>query len=56
MSYVESLFSLEGKTAVVIGGTGVLAGLIMALFVKPFRRMLGGREELSPEPEPAHEA
>ena len=26
MSYVESLFSLEGKTAVVIGGTGVLCG------------------------------
>ena len=26
MSYVEDLFSLEGKTAVVIGGTGVLCG------------------------------
>ena len=26
MSYVESLFSLEGKTAVVIGGTGELCG------------------------------
>ena len=26
MSYLESLFSLEGKTAVVIGGTGVLCG------------------------------
>lgn len=26
MSYVESLFSLEGKNAVVIGGTGVLCG------------------------------
>lgn len=26
MSYVEELFSLEGKTAVVIGGTGVLCG------------------------------
>ena len=26
MSYLESLFSLQGKTAVVIGGTGVLCG------------------------------
>jgi len=26
MSYLEELFSLEGKTAVVIGGTGVLCG------------------------------
>jgi NAD(P)-dependent dehydrogenase (short-subunit alcohol dehydrogenase family) len=26
MSYLESLFSLDGKTAVVIGGTGVLCG------------------------------
>ena len=26
MSYLESLFSLKGKTAVVIGGTGVLCG------------------------------
>lgn len=26
MSYLESLFSLEGKTAVVIGGTGALCG------------------------------
>ena len=26
MSFVEDLFSLEGKTAVVIGGTGVLCG------------------------------
>ena len=26
MSYVESLFSLQGKTAVVIGGTGELCG------------------------------
>ncbi len=28
MSYIEELFSLEGKTAVVIGGTGVLGGAI----------------------------
>ena len=26
MSYLESIFSLEGKTAVVIGGTGELCG------------------------------
>ena len=26
MSYVEDLFSLDGQTAVVIGGTGVLCG------------------------------
>ena len=26
MSYVESLFSLEGKTAVVIGGTSLFGG------------------------------
>ncbi len=28
MTYIESLFSLQGKTAVVIGGTGVLCGEI----------------------------
>ena len=26
MSYLESIFSLKGKTAVVIGGTGELCG------------------------------
>ena len=28
MTYIESLFSLQGKTAVVIGGTGVLCSEI----------------------------
>ena len=26
MSYIDSIFSLEGKTAAVIGGTGELCG------------------------------
>ena len=36
----------------VIGGTGIVAGIAMALFVKPIRRMLGGREDLVEPVEP----
>ena len=34
MSYLESLFSLEGKTAIVIGGTGVLCGEMAATLAR----------------------
>ncbi len=33
----------------VIGGTGIVFGIVMALFIKPVSRMLGGREELGAE-------
>ena len=29
-SYLENLFGLKGRTAVVVGGTGVLGGMIAA--------------------------
>lgn len=46
MSYVESLFSLEGKTAVVIGGTGVLCGEMAASLAKAGAEVvLVGRNE-----------
>ncbi len=36
MTYIDSLFSLQGKTAVVIGGTGVLCGEIaQAMHLSP---------------------
>ena len=46
MSYLESLFSLEGKTAVVIGGTGVLCGeMAMAMERAGAEIVLVGRSE-----------
>jgi hypothetical protein len=53
MSYVESLFSLKGKTAVVIGGTGELCGAMAAMKKKPKRscwrsKMLAATAILSP--------
>ena len=46
MSYIESLFSLEGKTAVVIGGTGVLCGEMAATLAKAGAEVvLVGRNE-----------
>ena len=40
MSYLESLFSLEGKTAVVIGGTGVRCVEMAEAIVKDSKRIL----------------
>jgi len=46
MSYVESLFSLEGKTAVVIGGTGELCGaMAVAMAGAGAEIVLVGRNE-----------
>jgi NAD(P)-dependent dehydrogenase (short-subunit alcohol dehydrogenase family) len=46
MSYLESLFSLEGKTAAVIGGTGVLCGEMAAALAKAGAEVvLVGRNE-----------
>jgi NAD(P)-dependent dehydrogenase (short-subunit alcohol dehydrogenase family) len=46
MSYLDSLFTLEGKTAVVIGGTGVLCGEIAeALAMAGATVVLAGRSE-----------
>ena len=46
MSYLESLFSLEGKTAVVIGGTGELCGaMAVALAGAGAEVVLVGRNE-----------
>lgn len=46
MSYVEDLFSLEGKTAVVIGGTGVLCGeMAMGLAKAGAEVVVVGRSE-----------
>ena len=46
MSYVESLFSLEGKTAVVIGGTGELCGaMAIAMAGAGAEIVLVGRNE-----------
>jgi len=46
MSYLESLFSLEGKTAVVIGGTGVLCGAMAVAMARAGAEVaLVGRNE-----------
>jgi NAD(P)-dependent dehydrogenase (short-subunit alcohol dehydrogenase family) len=46
MSYVESLFSLQGKTAVVIGGTGELCGaMAVAMAGAGAEIVLVGRNE-----------
>lgn len=46
MSYLESLFALEGRTAVVIGGTGVLCGDMAATLAKAGAEVvLVGRNE-----------
>jgi NAD(P)-dependent dehydrogenase (short-subunit alcohol dehydrogenase family) len=46
MSYLDSLFTLEGKTAVVIGGTGVLCGEIaQAMAMAGATVVLAGRSE-----------
>lgn len=46
MSYMDSLFSLEGKTAVVIGGTGELCGeMAMAIAGAGAEVVLVGRNE-----------
>jgi NAD(P)-dependent dehydrogenase (short-subunit alcohol dehydrogenase family) len=46
MSYVESLFSLEGKTAVVIGGTGELCGAMAVAMARAGAEIaLVGRNE-----------
>lgn len=46
MTYIESLFSLEGKTAVVIGGTGKLCGaMAVALAEAGAQIALAGRNE-----------
>jgi NAD(P)-dependent dehydrogenase (short-subunit alcohol dehydrogenase family) len=46
MSYLESLFSLDGKTAVVIGGTGVLCGeMALGLAQAGAEVVLVGRSE-----------
>ncbi len=46
MSFVEDLFSLEGKTAVVIGGTGVLCGeMAMGLAKAGAELAIVGRSE-----------
>jgi NAD(P)-dependent dehydrogenase (short-subunit alcohol dehydrogenase family) len=46
MNYLESLFSLQGRTAVVIGGTGVLCGeMAQALAEAGAEVVLAGRSE-----------